>query len=41
MFGTNVVYKCPYCNKIIFTDLGVTHYYKHPDIDKDVIIVHH
>lgn len=41
MVGTNVVYKCPYCNNIIYTDLGVTHYYKHKDIDKDVIIAHH
>lgn len=41
MFGINAVYKCPYCNKIIFTNLGVTHYYKHPDIDKNVIIAHH
>ena len=27
MVGINVVYKCPYCNNIIYTDLGVTHYY--------------
>lgn len=41
MVGINVVYKCPYCNNIIYTDLGVIHYYKHKDIDKDIIIAHH
>lgn len=41
MVGINVVYKCPYCNNIIYTDLGVTHYYRHKDINKNVIIAHH
>lgn len=41
MFGIKVAYKCPYCNKIIYTDLGSTHYYKYKDMDKNVIIAHH
>lgn len=39
MLGLNIVYKCPYCNKIIFSDTGVTHYYKYND--KNVIIRSH
>lgn len=41
MVGINVVYKCPYCNNIIYTDLGVTHFYRYKDINKNVIIAHH
>lgn len=31
MFGKDIIYKCPYCGKIIVSDIGVTTYYSYED----------
>lgn len=39
MFGIDVKIKCPYCNKILRTNLGITEYYKYKG--KEVIKFFH
>ena len=39
MFGLDVHYKCPYCNKIIYNTIGVTQYYDYEN--KSVIVSAH
>lgn len=29
MFGRDVMYKCPYCGKVIVDDIGITNYYSY------------
>lgn len=38
MFGTSVITKCPYCNKVQTDEIGITNYYKYKGLS--VIVMH-